>query len=468
MTEIESMLAQVWNPDTRSLADEAWRCYNAGAMRASIAATWTAVTADLIAKVGHLADDGDPRAAAVRDEVARTQLQGLTAEGVRSMQGIEASLLANALELEIIDLIDQRALERIREDRNLCVHPSLRPFNETYLPPPEVARAHLAVALDTLLVHRPTQGRKIIELYFDFTCARSFVPAANHIQSAYFDRVRAATRRNITSIAAKHALLELDPDGRLDPTLYADRSAIVLSAFALRDRGLVRDAVVGLRDRFRHSGPDRQQRALARLGHEDFLWDMTDAPLVDRLNALVGEPIPIKPAIGKAEPAIGKTEASVISMVAVESVRARLPALVDKFAGLLPQQQAGVIDARPAPYFVPAVIALLGRAGNYRFGEQVGQLVVKMAPFLTLADLAAALEAWSANDQCWCATSMPDTAVSLHEATAHLGPGRDATFLAFLDRVRANTDNDEDLYKGFYTYPALEAALSGFNPARSP
>ncbi|HYB34878.1 MAG TPA: hypothetical protein VEF72_03155 [Mycobacterium sp.] len=50
-----------------------------------------------------------PRAGAVRDDVARTQLQGLTAEGVRSMQGIEASLLATALELEIIDAIDQRA-----------------------------------------------------------------------------------------------------------------------------------------------------------------------------------------------------------------------------------------------------------------------------------------------------------------------------------------------------------------------
>ena len=45
------MLTQVWNPGTCPLADEAWRCYNADAMRASIAATWTAVTADLIAYI---------------------------------------------------------------------------------------------------------------------------------------------------------------------------------------------------------------------------------------------------------------------------------------------------------------------------------------------------------------------------------------------------------------------------------
>lgn len=116
------------------------------------------------------------------------------------------------MELEIIDAIDQRALERIREDRNLCVHPSLRAYDET------------------VLIHRPTQGRKIIDLYRNFTCARSFVPTVNHIQSTYFDRVRTPTRRNITIIAAKHAVLELDPDGRLDAKLYADRSVFVLSA----------------------------------------------------------------------------------------------------------------------------------------------------------------------------------------------------------------------------------------------
>jgi hypothetical protein len=40
----------------RPLAQEAWRCYNAGAIRASIAATWTAVTADIITKLIRLAD----------------------------------------------------------------------------------------------------------------------------------------------------------------------------------------------------------------------------------------------------------------------------------------------------------------------------------------------------------------------------------------------------------------------------
>jgi hypothetical protein len=451
LTEIESMLTQVWSPGTRPLADEAWRCYNAGAMRASIAATWTAVTADLMAKVGHLADDGEPRARDVREQLDRTQQQGLTADGVRTMQGIEASLLGTALELEIIDAIDQRALERIREDRNLCVHPSLRPYNETYTPSPEVARAHLWVALDTVLIHRPTQGRKIIDLFRNFTSSQSFVPTINHIQSTYFDRVRTATRRNITIIAAKHAVLELDPDGRLDAQVYADRCAVVLSAFALRDRGLVRDAIVSLRDQFRQRGPNLQRRVLGRLGDQDYFWDLTDIPLIDHLNGLIGEPI----ATIRTEPSLGPTVSSVLSLVAVESARQRLPALMDQFAGLPPHHQASVIEARPDRYFVPAVIELIRDARGYRFGERLGQLLVSIAPSLTLVELDQALQSWSSNDQCWNAGSMPGAAVDLCEATAHLGPTRVTAFRAFLERVRAQTDEDED----FYTYPGLEAAV---------
>lgn len=114
MSEIESLLANVWNPGTRPFVDEAWRSYNAGAIRASIVATWTAVTADIIAKIGNLADDGDAAAQAFSADVDNAQRQGLKSEGVRAMQQIESALLAQALKFEFIDAIDHRSLERIQ------------------------------------------------------------------------------------------------------------------------------------------------------------------------------------------------------------------------------------------------------------------------------------------------------------------------------------------------------------------
>lgn len=449
------MLTKVWNPGTRSFADEAWRCYNAGALRATIAATWTAITADAISKIELLADEGDKDAAEMAHKVELAQRQGLSAEGVRAMQSIEAQLLDMAQTLEIIDAIDKRSLERIREDRNLCVHPSLRPFSEEYQPTPEVARAHLAVALDVLLTHRPTQGRRILALYEDFTCSASFVPTVTHIQSAYFDRVRSATRRNIVVMAAKHAALELDPNGRLDPIRYAERSAQVLEALALRDRSLVRDSVVALRDRFRTVAADVQRRALGRLGNQDFFWDMLDHSLVDQMNSLVAEAI----TTPESE-RLGAPTAATLSLVAVEEAREKLPALVQQNASLSLLHQANVAEARPNKYFVPTVIALLRRAYSFRFGEQVGALLIAHAGFLTTDDLAAALLAWAGNEDCRRAAAMPDAAVELLHRTSYLGPERAVAFEEFLTTVRTYyTDPDDD----YYRYPGLEQALAGLN-----
>jgi hypothetical protein len=55
------------------------------------------------------------------------------------MQSIESTLLDKAAEFELIDSIGMRELERIREDRHLCVHPSLRALGDVYEPRPEVA-----------------------------------------------------------------------------------------------------------------------------------------------------------------------------------------------------------------------------------------------------------------------------------------------------------------------------------------
>lgn len=68
MTDLEGDVARVWSSDVRPLVHEAWRCYNAGAIRAAIASTWTAVAADLIEKITRLADSGDAEAKALGAE----------------------------------------------------------------------------------------------------------------------------------------------------------------------------------------------------------------------------------------------------------------------------------------------------------------------------------------------------------------------------------------------------------------
>ncbi len=449
MPELDSLLTQVWNPDIRPLAEEAWRSYNAGAVRASIAATWTAITADIISKLVLLADDGDQNAVAFSRKLASAQAQGLHQDGVRAMQTIEAGLLTEAVEFELIDSIDQRELGRIREDRNLCVHPSLRPLGEVYAPRPETARAHLATALDTLLTHPPTQGGRAMEAFRNYTCDPSFVPATAHIQAAFFDRVRSAARRNIAKVAAKHALRELDPDGRLPAIEYADRAAVVLDAFAQRDRELVRAALVSQRESFGKLDGEVQLRAMARLGDQDYFWSLVDDALAGRLQQMLLS----LANQAKEWDALPPATSAYLAIVRSHYARARLPLLEERFATLTPLHRMNVVESAPAPYFVPAVLDSITDASSWRIGEQAGRLLVQHAQFLTIGTLRTALMAWAGNSQCREASQMPDLALTLFRLTVHLGPEQATAFVAFLHQAQARVS------ESYYRYPALEAAL---------
>ncbi|MYZ36650.1 MULTISPECIES: hypothetical protein [unclassified Streptomyces] len=161
MLDREERAARVFNPDVRPLVREAHRCYASGAARGAIVLTWTAVCADLIHKAEILEEDGESDARVLVGDVERAQQPG-QADAVNIMLGIERSILETAQKLELIDCTQKMQLERLREDRHLCAHPSLGPLGELFEPSVEYARAHLTVALEAVLVHPPSQGRRIL------------------------------------------------------------------------------------------------------------------------------------------------------------------------------------------------------------------------------------------------------------------------------------------------------------------
>jgi hypothetical protein len=452
MPDLEDRVERAWNPLVRPMVTDAWRCYNGGAVRASIAATWTAVTADLIDKIVRLADEGDGAAQGFSVQIEAARTKGIDPRGVREMQAIEAKLLETAEQLELIDSIGVRELERIREDRHLCVHPSLRPLGEAYELRAEVARAHLAVALDTLLTHPPTQGRKVLDQFKAYVCDPLFSPSPRYVQATFFDRVRSATRRNIVQIAAKHALCEVPVPSEYSvaASTVADRMAACIKAFAERDRGLVRGAMQSLSLRLGGLEGEVQIRALARLGDQDFFWDILDPPFANRLNDLVAvadigddlwDPIPSETA-------------AMLALVRDENVRSRLPSLTARFEQLDPWRQAQIAALHPDAYFSRLVAGLLACASDYRSGEMIGQTAVAHGSYYSTDELRQVLAAWWQNDQCRRASKMPGLAVELLAATAHLGADRYGIFREFLNLVWTKEAKDS-----YYGYQELEAAL---------
>jgi hypothetical protein len=444
----------IWKPasgvcgstEVRPLAAESWRCYNSGAVRAAIAATWTAVVADVLDKVSHLADEQDPVAKVFHQKVEQARAPGLTPGGVRAMQGIEGELLDRAIDLELIDSIGHRELNRIRQDRHLCVHPSLRHQGETYQPEPEVARAHLAVALSTLLLHAPIQGKRVQEAFTTYICDPTFSPTPAHLQASFFDRVRSGTRSRIITVAAKHALRELPPppDIPVKAEVIADRMAIALKAFAERDRDLVRGALVGQMTQFATADGAIQQRAMLRLGDRDYFWDAIDQPVRDRLSALVDHPEPLPPQ-----------QLTVVALVGDPVARGQLPRLEEVFSDLSLSQRIEVMAARPAAYFVQTVIDAVSEAPNWATGTNIAtRLLVQHAQFFTSPQLKELLTAWISNVDCRRANGMPEAAARMAAITTLNSAENHEHWLEFLKQARAHAPEG-----GYYSYDRLALEL---------
>lgn len=269
MLDLEASVSRVVNPDVRPLVQEAHRCYATGAARAAVVLTWTAVCADLIHKVEVLKEEGEAEARALIEDVERAQQPG-QADAVAIMLRVERTILELAEKLELIDRTHKTQLERLREDRHLCAHPSLRPMGELYTPTSEYARAHLVAALDAVLVHPPSQGRKVLDSFMMHVADPAFTFEAEYLSYSFFDRARPTSQTKVVEFAAKFALLQLEgPDPALAAPMLADRMAQCLRLFADRDQGRASQCLARHMPRFEMAEPGIQLAALGRLG--DFL-----------------------------------------------------------------------------------------------------------------------------------------------------------------------------------------------------
>ncbi|GII85785.1 hypothetical protein Ssi03_37750 [Sphaerisporangium siamense] len=431
--------------------EEALRCYHAGALRAAIGQTWIAVVADLTEKIVRLADEGDGDANDFHTQLESAQAAGLATDGVTNMQAIERSILDIAAKMELIDTIAARELERLRQDRHLCVHPSLRRLGEAYQPLPESARAHMATAQDSLLIHPPTQGRKVIDDFMAHVTEPQFSTSPAYLLGAFFARVRPTARRKIVDLAAKHALAKLPGPPEISPILLADRTAECLHAFTTGDSAIVAASLKKSLDRLSKVDGQQQLRAAARLAELDAFWDLLDAPLTARLDELIAGLAPSSPW-----ELLTPDNAEALSVVRVTQARAVLPRLEITFGALSAVNRAQVMARHVAPYFVSYVPELLAQAPGWRGAEEITRTaVVPYGPLMTVEDLQAALTAWSADVDCRTAGGMRNLAVKLYRVTAHLRSVDQEVWEAFLTDVRA-LEPEQSMYR----YTELEAAMS--------
>lgn len=198
-------------------------CYRAGAYRACIVMTWEAIVFDIIAKVRELSMAENKAASALVEKLDRMDIP--------SALQFEANVLREIEDLQLLDPSQSVALLRVKEDRNLCAHPSMTREGEPYQPSPETARAHIRNAVEHLLRHPPVQGKHALgrlleDLRSDYF-PDSWQKAKAHLERSPLRRAKVGLVKDWLRVLLKDALGLLDKpfvsESRLVAALRATR-----------------------------------------------------------------------------------------------------------------------------------------------------------------------------------------------------------------------------------------------------
>jgi hypothetical protein len=442
MRALEDLVNDVRDARSRDRLAEAVRAYQAGALRPAIIATWVAVALDLVTKVRDLADLGEPVAIAY----VKALDQAIEAQNPKALTVLERGLLDKCRdEFELIAGREHTELSRLHEDRHVCAHPGFVSPDVVFDPTPELCRSHIATAVDAVLRHGPTPGRKAIDRFISEARGTSWpetrAALANHLRASYIERGKAALRRNLVIVILKGCLDE-------DDDAFARRLAEAARALETIDPGLLDqglDAVVTRREQTSGLSDLQLLRFVGRLGDLGGAWR--------------GLPTTSHPRVLAALKA-----ADVADLLAVRALSVAVPqaevasALQGRLDELDAETLATVIATGPAPPLVAHAIAKLSESGGWRTGEsRMNDLILPLASHLDLEQLRAVHEVLKENDQVRRASGMPPLMLTLLNKTVTI-PGAIRAWREISDWLKAQGRDDDP--NDWYAYPQLARVIA--------
>lgn len=182
LADLDTLVLRCRAERSRDYVSESIQCYKAGAYRSAIVNVWIAVVFDLVDKIRDLALTGDAKALRInsRYETYIDQINAGNDQGVKNALEFERTIIGTCgTELGFFDHQQMRDLQRLREDRHQCAHPSFQSAGVPHRANAELARLHLRNAVEHVLSQRPIQGRAAIAELLT-TVASDYFPTDHH------------------------------------------------------------------------------------------------------------------------------------------------------------------------------------------------------------------------------------------------------------------------------------------------
>lgn len=396
--DLDQALRECRSPLTKSRLDEAVRCFNAGAYRASVTSIWTAILYDLHEKLSELSNAGDSAAEAILKKWNRA----LQEQNVQTQQEIERTILETvSSNLEIIDATEKALLNRVREDRNLCAHPAMLADGTHFSSTPELVRSHLSHAVRFLFTQRPTQGKSILAAFKTDVESPGFPTDSDrgldYVTRRYLDRTRDAGVRNMGVLCGK-VLISGEPSN-----IWPHHRKVIIALRALQQRRAMiwGDVEARLIELVNNAKPEERLRCVLLCSEVPGLWGKIDPASRTALIATV-------------ENADWDDELTPVSLRNATVLADLAEPMRAAFAAMTDEQVKALLKSSAPPKLWDRALEIFSRAGSFRGAE--ARFSAYIAPFqqtIQPAHLTELARTINGNGQIWDAALLPSQTLEL-------------------------------------------------------
>ena len=469
---------RVRDPGSRDLISEATMAYRSGALRSAVILCWVAVFNDLIAKARELGQGGHKAASSYVEELDRN------IDNPQRALKLEREIVAKATnEFLMCDIRDSKLFERLREDRNACAHPILAGDEGHFKPTPELARAHLAHALDRLLIRPPAQGKEaLIRLSWDLNDAvlpSDWRMAVALINDRYVEHGTESLRRAIVKGVIRGLLLDDDPFRLRDHPGYKEIPIVdirrgllaCLEAIERVDRDLVAEAMSDYLRSVEKSGEQPVQLTmLLTVSWRNEIWARISDPVRAQVVRLIDSHIKrVKDIL--VDDTVRTYVAPALGCVSVPQLKEALFPLIEQFEDT--EFAAIVTFDRPPDELRDMLIDRFASVRYFRGSELLFDGCIRpMLPYFDRSEINRILDSIARNSQIWDASGMPSRIQGLfswlwRNDRDKVDVNAWSEFWVTMKEKIANNDRPAGSYEGLHNHLVNASIVSGFDTGHS-
>lgn len=405
LVDVDGLVLRCRDENARLYICEAVSCYKSGAYRACIVSTWNSVVFDFLHKLRELELTGDAKAKSILKRFEEIRVAGEAR--LKDALEFERDIINVALEdFELLTPIEAIDLERLRDDRNRCAHPSMLSDGVPYNPTAELARTHLRAAVEILLEKEPVQGKA------------AFARICDDIKSEYFPKQKTEAVVRLSEGPLKRARRPLIKNlivGITKSILNEEcglseskRQRTALAAIIEIHRGISEEVLkIELPKIVSALADDHLAMLIVFCKNITEAWEILPRSVQQKLLNYVTN-----------QPSDNKLVMSLAGALYIDELKA---AACSRVKDLPIESFALLVKGLPVPELVPLVIEMFQNVLSFRRAEYViDNLVIPMSRFMRAGDVVKVLTAIASNSQIWDASGIQGSIVRFFEETQHV------------------------------------------------